>query len=466
MVVQIVGEVLRHSLGQRGHQHPLPLGDGGADLAEQVVHLRGCRPHDHLRVHETGGPHHLLHHLPRHLRLVVRRSGGDEDRLGRQPLPLVEPQRPVVQRRRQPEAILHQRLLAGAVALVHATDLRHRDVTLVDDEQRVLRQVVEQRRRRLPRFAPGEVPGVVLDAVAVTQLLDHLEIEAGSLFQALRLHQLVVLVQVLQPLPELVPDLVDHRENALPRGHVVGLGKDRVAGQAVDDLAGERVEHRDALDLVIEQLDPHRLLLRLRGEDVHDVAANPVGAALEHQVVARVLKLRQPGEDVALVNLVAPVQVQNHAQVRLRVSQAVDGRHRGDDDGVPPLQQRLGGGEPHLLDVRVDRRILLDVGVRGGHVGFRLVVVVIGDEVLHRVVGEEFLELAVELRGQGLVRRQHQGRPLHRLDHVGDGEGLAGAGDSQEGLMGEPGFQAVHQRGDRGGLVAGGLVARHDFEFG
>ena len=55
---------------------------------------------------------------------------------------------------------------------------------------------------------------------------------------------------------------------------------------------------------------------------------------------------------------------------------------------------------------------LLDVGVRARHVGFGLVVVVIGDEVFDGVVREEALELAVELRCQRLVRREDERRAL------------------------------------------------------
>ena len=45
---------------------------------------------------------------------------------------LLEPQRPVVHRRRQPEAVLDQRVLARAVALELAVQLRDGDVRLVD----------------------------------------------------------------------------------------------------------------------------------------------------------------------------------------------------------------------------------------------------------------------------------------------------------------------------------------------
>jgi hypothetical protein len=60
--------------------------------------------------------------------------------------------------------------------------------------------------------------------------------------------------------------------------------------------------------------------------------------------------------------------------------------------------------------------VLLDVGVGARDVGLRLVVVVVGDEVLDRVVGQKLAHLGVELRGQRLVVGDDQRRLLHLLD--------------------------------------------------
>ena len=87
-------------------------------------------------------------------------------------------------------------------------------------------------------------------------------------------------------------------------------------------------------------------------------------------------------------------------------------------------------------------------------VGLRLVIVVIGDEVLDGVVGEEALELAVELRRKRLVRRQDQRRTLRLLDHLGHGEGFSGAGDAEQDLVALLPADAVDEIGDRGRLVA------------
>jgi hypothetical protein len=107
------------------------------------------------------------------------------------------------------------------------------------------------------------------------------------------------------------------------------------------------------------------------------------------------LEFGQAAQHDPLIDAIPALEVQHHAQIGAGVAQAVDRRHRGDDDGIRPLQQGLGGGEPHLLDVLVDGCVLLDIGVGRRNVGLGLVIVVVGDEVLHGVARKELAKLAV-----------------------------------------------------------------------
>ncbi|MCY1174987.1 hypothetical protein D9M73_152070 [compost metagenome] len=191
--------------------------------------------------------------------------------------------------------------------------------------------------------------------------------------------------------------------------------------------------------------------------DIDHIATHAEGRTGKIHVVAGVLQVSQAAQQFALVEPVAAIHVQHHLQIGFRAAQTVDARHRGDDDRVLALEQCLGRRQTHLLDVVVDRRILLDEGVRGRHIGFRLVVVVVGNEIFHRVVREERLELPVQLRRQGLVRRQHQRRALHLGDHVGDAESLARAGHTEQRLVRQPGLDALDHQADGFRLIAGGL---------
>ena len=170
------------------------------DLAQQVVDLAAGRAHLDRRVDEAGRADHLLDedalgalHLPG--------AGRRRDVHGLRPhgVPFLEAQRAVVEAGGQPEAVFGQRRLAAEVALVHAADLRHRDVALVGEDQRVVGQVFEQGRRRLARLAAGEIARIVLDALAGAGGLHHLEVEGGALLEPLRLEQPAHGVQLLEP---------------------------------------------------------------------------------------------------------------------------------------------------------------------------------------------------------------------------------------------------------------------------
>ncbi len=113
---------------------------------------------------------------------------------------------------------------------------------------------------------------------------------------------------------------------------------------------------------------------------------------------------------------------------------------------------------PQAVDLLVDGGILLDVGVAGREIRLGLVVVVVGDEVLHGVVGEELAELVAQLGGQRLVGSHDQRRLSHPGDDVGHGEGLARAGHAEQRLAAITALQTGGQSGHRLGLIPLQLV--------
>ena len=55
--------------------------------------------------------------------------------------------------------------------------------------------------------------------------------------------------------------------------------------------------------------------------------------------------------------------------------------------------------------------------------------ILLTDEILHRIIREEFLELSVELCSKGFIMGNNEGRLLDFLDDIGHGVSLAGACD-------------------------------------
>ena len=114
-----------------------------------------------------------------------------------------------------------------------------------------------------------------------------------------------------------------------------------------------------------------------------------------------------------------------------------------------------GGGVAQAVDLLVDRRVLLDVEVLGRDVGLGLVVVVVGDEVLHGVAGEVGAELVAQLRGQRLVVGDDQRRPLDGLDRRRHRHRLAGTGRAEQRLEALAGLDPLGKGLDGRRLIGG-----------
>ena len=460
-----LGQVLGHPLGQRGHQRAIALGRRLAAFVDAVLHLVFHRADRHRRVDQAGRADHLLGKDPaRLLHFPAARGGGNGHGLRPHRIPLVKAQRAVVDAAGQAKAIFGQGQLAAVVPARHRPDLRHGLVAFVHEQQGIVGQVFKQRRRRLARQTPGQKARVILDPRAGSGRGDHFQVEIGALLQPLRFQQLALRVQLLQPLGQFKADRLGRLLHRRPRRDIVRIGIDPHLVQLRPGLAGQRIEFHDLLDLVPEERDAPGHILIVAGEDLQVIPPHAKGAALECRIVALVLQRHQLADDLALVLARPHLQIKDHGRVRFDRADAVKAGYRGNDDHVIAFQQRPGGRMAHPVNRLVYARFLLDIGIAARDIGLWLVIVVVRNEVLHRVIGEEALHLAIQLRGQDLVGRQDQRGPLRRLDHLRHGKGLAAAGYPQQHLGLLVGLHPRHQLGNRGRLVPGGLVIGHDFK--
>ena len=250
--------------------------------------------------------------------------------------------------------MVDERLLARAVALVHAADLRDRLVRLVDEDDVVGGEVVEQRVRRRARRPPVEDPRVVLDPVAEAELAHHLQVVLGALADPVRLEHPALALEERHLLLELVLDLVLRALDRRLRGDVLRRREDGDRVELREDLAGERVEVRDLLDLVAEHRDPVGGL-GVRRLDLDHVALDPEAAAAEQRVVADVLDVDQLPQHHVAVGLLADGEEDDALLVLLRRAEAVDAGDGGDDDRVAALEQVRGRRVAEPVDVVVPR---------------------------------------------------------------------------------------------------------------
>ena len=145
VVVQIVGQILGHFHGQRGHQCAFAALQALVDLAQKVFDLPFHRLyHDH-RVQKAGGADHLFRRLCAVLLLIFSGCGRNKDHLMDLFLHLLKFEGAVVKGRGQAESKFHQRFFAAVVAAVHGVQLGQHHMAFIHHQKKIFRKIIQQR---------------------------------------------------------------------------------------------------------------------------------------------------------------------------------------------------------------------------------------------------------------------------------------------------------------------------------
>ncbi len=329
--------------------------------------------------------------------------------------------------------MFHQYRLAGLVAVVHGAELRDGDVGFVDDRQEIAGEVTQECCRLRTGGASAEVAGIVFDAGAVADFLEHFHVIHGAHFDALGFQQFAVGLEPADAFLHFGDDGRDGDFDFLVGHDEVGGGRDDHAVEPAVGVAADDVEIHGLIELVAEEFQADALG-GIGGEDIHGIPPDAESAGFRGVIVTGVLDGDQFLQEFIPVDDVAGGDGDNHVAVVLGRAEAVDAGDGGHDDDVVPGEEGIGGGETEAFDLLVDGSVLLDVGVCLGDIGLGLVIVVIADEVFHGVIGEEDFQFRVELGGEGFIVRDHQGWAVVAGDDVGDGEGFPGTGDALQNL--------------------------------
>ena len=157
-------------------------------------------------------------------------------------------------------------------------------MTLVDEEQIVIREEVEQAIRSFASLSPIEVATVVLDAWAVAQFLDHLHIIFHTFLDTLSLDRVAHFLEESHLLHQIVLDLTDGDVRLFLWGHKEVGRIEAVFLKLRQSVEGNGIHFLDGINLVIpESHTQHDLAIGHR--NVYRIPLHTEVASLQIKVV-------------------------------------------------------------------------------------------------------------------------------------------------------------------------------------
>src|SRR5271157_730633 len=299
--------------------------------------------------------------------------------------------------------------------------------------------------------------------MAVAHGLDHFEVVHHALMDTLRFDQASLLLKFRFPPGQFGSYRGDGRSPSFFFHHVVRLGINRQPHVTLLDRPKERINLRERFNLVAKHFHAVRIVV-VGGINFDDIAAHAKSPAPKIAFRALIKNFDQLASDVRALDLLSLFQEQQHPVVSLGRTQTVNATNRSNDQTIAPLKKGPRSREPQLVEFVVNGRFFFNIKVSRRHISLRLVIVIVGDEVLYGVVWEKTLELVVELGGERLVVGHDEGGAVGGLDHFGRGVGLARSGDAEQNLVLLAIKDAAGEAVDGSSLVALGLVVAYQLE--
>ena len=207
-------------------------------------------------------------------------------------------------------------------------------MALVDEGDKILREIIDQAERPLTGLAAVQVSGVILDARTVAHLLDHLQVVFDPLLQPLGFQRLSDTFKILCLPDQVVLDQADGA-HALLLGRDEVLGRiDRHLGQVFDNGAGHRLDQCDPVHLVAKKFDPDGFV-RSAEEYVDRIAAHPERTALEVGFGTAVQGVDQVVEQPGHAALLSFPDRNGLGMEVFRIADAIEAGYTGNDDHIP-----------------------------------------------------------------------------------------------------------------------------------
>ena len=161
------------------------------------------------------------------------------------------------------------------------------------------------------------------------------------------------------------------------------------------NLSGQHIHFRNTVDLISKELHTDRCIGIVRRENLKNIPVYAECSSLKIHLIACILHINESLDYIVTVNLHARSQRNHHVHIIIRTADSIDAGNGCHNDHILALRQSRRRRKTQLIDLIIDCRILRNIGVRLRHISFRLIIIIIGHEILYCILREEFFKLTI-----------------------------------------------------------------------
>ena len=221
------------------------------------------------------------------------------------------------------------------------------------------------------------------------------------------------------------------------------------------NFTGYRMDFGNSVNLIAEKFDSENLFVGICGANFDNVAANTKLIADKIHIVALILHVYKLIYDFVAVFFHSRAERKHHSSVIYRVAESIDAGNGSNDYYVASFGKSCGCGMAEPFDFVVYVACFFNISIGGSNICFRLIIIIIGNEIFNAVFGKKLFEFAAKLGGKSFVMGKNNGRAVYFFNYRSHCERLTGTGYTEKGLFPVAAVYSFNKFFNCLGLVAG-----------
>ena len=333
-------------------------------------------------------------------------------------------------------------------------------MTLVNYQQKIIRKIIEQTERTASGRTSVEIAGIILNARAITQFLNHFQIIRNPLVKPFCFVIFTLCPEITNLHFQIALNQLNSIHNTRFGGYENACRINLVTFKTFNYMIINAFYGLNFFNFVTPK-NNSQYKVGISQKNIYRIAFYPEISTVQFYFIAGVEAVNELTQENISHQFLTAANFNHIFGEVIGITDAIQARNRRNHQHITPArQQRRGGSQTEFFQFLIDGKIFFDVHIGHRQIGFGLIIIVIRHEIFNRILREKTFELAVKLGCQGFVVAQYKRWFLHLLHHIGYGKCFTRTGHTKESLVRNAHVDPVHQLPDGFRLVAGRSIWR------
>ena len=278
-------------------------------------------------------------------------------------------------------------------------------MALVDYGDKILGEIIEQAEWTHSRVATVEIPRIILYSGAVAHFSNHFYVVGYPFLQPCRLKQSPFIAKLLDACAQVEFYLRNRGGCALFGGYKYVCREYLECFKSFFGESGVGVYGLNRLYLVSPEYHS-QLYFFVCKFYIHSVSLHSECASSQFMFGPRVKRIYKCAQKCIALQRLPHGYCDNVLVEIIGIPDSIQARHRRHHNDVSATrQQSRGGGKAKPVYLLVYHQVFLDIFVSRWYISLGLVIIVVGNEIMNRIIWEKTLEFRVQLCCKSLIVR-------------------------------------------------------------